>query len=215
MTYIVKLKWFNFVLGLNFIFFCFGVWYCTVMILKQKKIKFKPRIKLNHNIVILLTLRALLPWKRKLILRRDSIFFYTYCFCWDINFMNTNQANEALKYVFLASLKISNLIKWRMCSSGTSSTFESQVIFAIHTVYILCGPCAADLHVTVVEKVAFLCRWPKNLVPSSYHNVFFCYIDTCSKEENTVKYVKYCMLLYSLIISSMPNKRRCQFCNAK
>ena len=146
MTYIVKLKWFNFVLGLNFIFFCFGVWYCTVTILKQKKIKFKPRIKLNHNIVILLTLRALLPWKRKLILRRDSIVFLYLLFLLGHQFLWT-----LIRLMRLASLKISNLIKWRMCSSGTSSTFESQVIFAIHTVYILCrlrgGPtCAADLH---------------------------------------------------------------------
>ena len=42
--------WFNFILGLNFIFFCFCVWLCMIMSLKQKKIKFKPRIKLNHNL---------------------------------------------------------------------------------------------------------------------------------------------------------------------
>ena len=41
---------FNFILGLNFIFFCFWVWLCMIMSLKQKKIKFKPRIKLNHNL---------------------------------------------------------------------------------------------------------------------------------------------------------------------
>ena len=34
---------------LNFIFFCFGVRQCMIMSLKQKNIKFKPRIKLNHN----------------------------------------------------------------------------------------------------------------------------------------------------------------------
>ena len=80
------------------------------MILKQKKIKFKPRIKLNYNIVILLTLRALLPWKRKLILRRDSIFFFILIVSAGKSiFMDTNQAHEA--DIFLASLKISNLIK--------------------------------------------------------------------------------------------------------
>ena len=41
--------WFNFILGLNFIFFCFWVWLCMIMSLKQKKVKFKPRIKLNHT----------------------------------------------------------------------------------------------------------------------------------------------------------------------
>ena len=35
--------WFNFILGLNFIFPNYHTQ-------KQKKIKFKPRIKLNHNI---------------------------------------------------------------------------------------------------------------------------------------------------------------------
>ena len=43
--------WFNFILGLNFIFFCFWVWQYMIMSLKQKKIK--PRIKLNHNIYII------------------------------------------------------------------------------------------------------------------------------------------------------------------
>ena len=34
--------WFNFILGLIFIFFSFGVW---IIRLKQKKIKIKPRIQ--------------------------------------------------------------------------------------------------------------------------------------------------------------------------
>ena len=42
--------WFNFILGLNFISLCFGVWYCMVMNLKQREMKIKPRIKLNYNI---------------------------------------------------------------------------------------------------------------------------------------------------------------------
>ena len=43
--------WFNFILGLNFLFFCFKliiiVHYHTQT---QKKIKLKPKIKLNHEI---------------------------------------------------------------------------------------------------------------------------------------------------------------------
>ena len=43
--------WFNFILGLNFIFLCFKLiilhYYYTP---KTKEIKFKPTIKLNHNI---------------------------------------------------------------------------------------------------------------------------------------------------------------------
>ena len=49
--------WFNFILGLIFIFFRFGysdVWlthyHSHYHTQKQKKIKIKPRIKLNHNV---------------------------------------------------------------------------------------------------------------------------------------------------------------------
>ena len=47
---------FNFILGSNFLFFCFlgMVMYDNNMIisLNENKIKFEPRIKLNHNIYI-------------------------------------------------------------------------------------------------------------------------------------------------------------------
>ena len=42
--------WFNFILGLNFILFCFKLIIIHYHTQKQRKIKFKPRIKLNHNI---------------------------------------------------------------------------------------------------------------------------------------------------------------------
>ena len=42
--------WFNFVLGSNFIFLCFKLIIVHYNTQKQKKIKFEPRIKLNHNI---------------------------------------------------------------------------------------------------------------------------------------------------------------------
>ena len=41
-----------FILGLNFIFFCYWVWYCMIVSLREKEIKFKPMIKLNHNIYV-------------------------------------------------------------------------------------------------------------------------------------------------------------------
>ena len=44
--------WFNFILGLNLIFFCFKLIVKHYHTQKQKKIKFKPGIKLNHNIYI-------------------------------------------------------------------------------------------------------------------------------------------------------------------
>ena len=42
--------WFNFILGLNFISLCFKLIIIDYHTPKQRKIKFKPRIKLNHNI---------------------------------------------------------------------------------------------------------------------------------------------------------------------
>ena len=46
--------WFNFILDLDVIFLCFGVWLSMIMSLKQRGIKFKPRISLGscHNIYI-------------------------------------------------------------------------------------------------------------------------------------------------------------------
>ena len=44
--------WFNFILGLNFIFFCFELIIIHYHTQKQKKIKFKTRRKLNHNTYI-------------------------------------------------------------------------------------------------------------------------------------------------------------------
>ena len=41
--------WFNFILGLNFIFLCFKLIIMHYLTQKQWKIKFKPRMKLNHN----------------------------------------------------------------------------------------------------------------------------------------------------------------------
>ena len=44
--------WFNFILGLVFIFLCSKLIIINYHTPKQKKIKIKPRIKLNHNIYI-------------------------------------------------------------------------------------------------------------------------------------------------------------------
>ena len=38
---------FHFILGLCFIFLCFGVWLYMIISLKRRKIKFKPRIKIE------------------------------------------------------------------------------------------------------------------------------------------------------------------------
>ena len=46
--------WFNFTLGLIFIFFCIKLIIIDYYTQKQKKIKIKPRIKLNHNTCIIL-----------------------------------------------------------------------------------------------------------------------------------------------------------------
>lgn len=46
--------WFNFILDLDVIFLCFGVWLSMIMSLKQRETKLKPRITLGsyHNIYI-------------------------------------------------------------------------------------------------------------------------------------------------------------------
>ena len=44
--------WFNFILVLNFILHCFKLIIVHYHIQKQRKIKFKPRIKLNHTIIV-------------------------------------------------------------------------------------------------------------------------------------------------------------------
>ena len=45
--------WFNLILGLNFISLCFKLIIIHYHTQKQREIKFKPRIKLNHNIYTL------------------------------------------------------------------------------------------------------------------------------------------------------------------
>ena len=47
--------WFNFIPGLNFISLCFKLIIIDYHTPKQRKIKFKARIKLNHNIYIYIT----------------------------------------------------------------------------------------------------------------------------------------------------------------
>ena len=44
--------WFNFIVGSNFIFLCSKLIIIDYHTQKQRKIRFKPRIKLNHNIDI-------------------------------------------------------------------------------------------------------------------------------------------------------------------
>ena len=42
--------WVNFILGLNFVSFCFKLITIHYHTPEQRETKFKPRIKLNHNI---------------------------------------------------------------------------------------------------------------------------------------------------------------------
>jgi len=46
--------WFNFILGLNFIWLCFKLIIIHYHTKKQKEIKFKLRVNLNHNILLML-----------------------------------------------------------------------------------------------------------------------------------------------------------------
>ena len=47
---LVYVLWFNFIFGLKFISLCFQLIIIHYYTLKQREIKFKPRIKLNHNL---------------------------------------------------------------------------------------------------------------------------------------------------------------------
>ena len=49
---VASMLWFNFILGLIFVFVCFKLIITNYHTQKQKKIKIKPRIKLNHNIYL-------------------------------------------------------------------------------------------------------------------------------------------------------------------
>ena len=64
--------------------FCFWVFLCMVMRLKQKEIKFKPRIKLNHNkyIIHIIPATYLYTFQNKefnaLQYKSRNVFHYTY-----------------------------------------------------------------------------------------------------------------------------------------
>ena len=47
----MHMLWFNFILGLNFLFCCFKIIIIHYHTQKQKIVKFKARIKLNHNTI--------------------------------------------------------------------------------------------------------------------------------------------------------------------
>ena len=47
---LVYVLWFSFIFGLKFISLCFQLIIIHYYTLKQREIKFKPRIKLNHNL---------------------------------------------------------------------------------------------------------------------------------------------------------------------
>ena len=65
--------WFNFILSSNFIFLCFKLIIIHYNTQKQKKIKFEPRIKLNHNIYKI-SLNACLLWKvREIVIQAAKI----------------------------------------------------------------------------------------------------------------------------------------------
>ena len=67
--------WFNVILGLNFIFLCFNLIIKHYRTSKQRKIKFKPRITLNHNIYM--TLGQLSYWcEFTVVPSRGYVFVY-------------------------------------------------------------------------------------------------------------------------------------------
>ena len=66
--------WFNFMLGLNFIFLCFKLIIIHYHTQKQREIKFEPRIKLNHNIYI----HTYIAYIHEVEMRRSPILYFGY-----------------------------------------------------------------------------------------------------------------------------------------
>ena len=94
---------FNFVLGLNFIFLYFWVWKYMTVSLKQRKLKFEPRIKFNHNMVILAM--VFLPLKSLSHLSSSNMNFV-----YPLSFSNsTNKLNlQACRRQLLIAMHIFN-----------------------------------------------------------------------------------------------------------
>ena len=85
--------WFHFILDSNFIFFCFKLINIHYNTQTQKKIKFVPRIKLNHNVYMVFNLLSpviFLPncsWRRNTLGNQLEDCLTIYCFeifsdCW-------------------------------------------------------------------------------------------------------------------------------------
>ena len=70
--------WFSLILGLNFVFFCFRLIIILYHSPKQREIKFKPGIKLNHNIDIHVSILSELYmyWHVKQVLIKSFCVYY-------------------------------------------------------------------------------------------------------------------------------------------
>ena len=94
-TYMYML-WFNFILGLIFISLCFKLIIIYYHAQKQRKIKIKPRIKLNHNIYVVTEQKA-------------EIFLALYCFI--VEPTSVQQINFNLEGNFFNEIAFSSSMK--------------------------------------------------------------------------------------------------------
>ena len=81
--------WFNFILGLNFIFLCFKFIIIHYHTQKQRKTKFKPRIKLNYNIY-----KWINPWLTKLAWLTYFVTGLVLSFCWTCPFFRAKKSSH-------------------------------------------------------------------------------------------------------------------------
>ena len=77
---IKSMLWFNFILGSNFIFLCFKLIIIHYHTKKQRKIKFEPRIKLNHNIYKSLVASTIDNLLKQLLIKPQRGGVWTVCF---------------------------------------------------------------------------------------------------------------------------------------
>ena len=155
--------WFNFILGLNFTFFCFKLIVIHYHTQKQKKIAFKPRIKLNHNIHkrkhvmklvhVLKCLKGL--WHGYLVTRLYSRWTWYQVKEWqNHSFFQTKYVSQAL-YQTLQTTKMNfeSLLGEQVFKNHNCNPFQSSLSLTIRAYF--CITLACHFHCLSLLDVAY------------------------------------------------------------
>ena len=112
--------WLNFILGSNFIFLCFKLIIIHYNTQKQKKIKFEPRIKLNHNTYIV-HIETVTHSSYK-----DYVFFWIFQ-----DFVLSNSA-----YLFFSIVSYSNALKCYSRARDYCTTAKHVVNMCVNVIKV-------------------------------------------------------------------------------